>query len=397
MLNRRDFIALAGSVTACAAFSPSSASAQQPIKIGFFGPLTGPYAGLGVEAKKGAQLAVKLSNATGGINGRKLELAIYDDQGNRTEAVAVSRKMIEEDNVAAIVGGSLSLTSVAAAPMINDAKVPMVVAYSNAIKVVKGNDYIWRWASVADVQGWIMGHHAIQERGYKRFALLMQDEEYGRGIINGAEKALEKLKGKVVYKKAFSPAEREFRAILTEIKSKNVDAVLMSGFGPALTAVGRQGGAMGLFPKVQLYVGCDLSEIDWYHGIGDYGDGTIGTLEFIVPTDHQITKEFLANFEKAYDEKIIQHEAGLTYDATRLVIDAIKRGGTTREGIRKALAATKDFTNLSGVNVTYTEIREPMLPIALGRWSKAKKQIELIKFIQDKSLIDPRPWYKYYT
>src|SRR5229473_3499522 len=233
------------------------AAAQEPIKIGFFGPITERFAGLGLDAKKGADLAVKQANAAGGINGRKIELVVYDDRGNRTEAVAVARKLIEQDKVSAIVSGSLSLTSIAAAPIISESKVPMVAAYSNAVGVVKGNDYVFRWASVADVQGWVMGHHAMKERGYKRFALLMQDEEYGRGIINGAEKAIAKL---------------------------------------------------GVFPKAQLYVGCDLNEIDWYKGIGEHGDGTIGTLEFITPTEHEFTKQFMAAYQKEYNETIITHE-----------------------------------------------------------------------------------------
>jgi branched-chain amino acid transport system substrate-binding protein len=386
---------LAAAAAVIAFFASAQANAQDTIKVGFFGPLTEAFAGLGVDAKKGADLAVKQANEAGGVGGRKIQLVAYDDRGNRTEAVAVARKLMDQDKVVAIVGGSLSLTSIAAAPVINDGKVPMVVAYSNAVNVVKGNEYVFRWASVADVQGWVMVHEAHQ-RGQKRFALLMQDEEYGRGIINGAEQAIKKLGGQVVYKKAFAPSEREFRSMLTEIKNLNVDAVLMSGFGAPLTAVGRQGGELGVFPKAQFYAGCDLNEIDWYRGIGDFGDGTIGTLEFIVPTDHAITKKLMTDWEKEYNEKIITHEGGLGYDATRLIIDAIKRGGTTREGIHKALADTKSFTNLSGVNVSFTELREPMLPIALGKWDKATKQITLVKFITDFALIDPRPWYQYY-
>jgi len=369
--------------------------AAEPIKIGFFAPLTGNFAGLGVDAKKGLDLAVNEVNAAGGIKGRKVEVIVYDDRGNRTEAVSVARKLIEQDQVVAIVGGSLSLTSIAAAPVINAAKTPMVVAYSNAVGVVKGNEYVYRWASVADVQGWVLAHDAIK-RGYKNFALFMQDEEYGRGIINGAEKALEKLGGKVVYKKAFAPSEREFRSFLTEVKSLNVDVVIASGFGPGLTAIGRQGGELGVFPQAQLYVGCDLNEIDWYQGIGQYGDGTIGALEFLVPTDHPFTKAFHKRWQEAYKTPIVTHEAGLTYDATRLLFDAIRRGGADREGIRKALGETKKFMNVSGVDVGYTELREPMLPIALGRWDAKLKDIELMRVVTDPALIDPRPWYEYY-
>jgi len=391
----RRLAVLVASLT-CAFAAASAATPQENIKIGFFGPTTERFAGLGLDAKKGADLAVIQANAAGGINGKKIELVAYDDRGNRTEAVAVARKLVEQDKVSAVVSGSLSLTSIAAAPIISESRIPMVAAYSNAVGVVKGNDYVFRWASVADVQGWVMAHHAMQERKYKRFALLMQDEEYGRGIINGAEKGLAKLGGEVVYKKAFAPSEREFRAMMAQIKELDVDAVLMSGLGPPLTAAGRQGYELGVFPKAQFYVGCDLNEVDWFRGIGDYGDGTIGTLEFITPTENRITKDFMAAYEKQYNEQIITHEAGLTYDAVRLIIDAIKRGGETPEGIRKALTETKSFMNLSGVNVAYTQLREPMLPIALGQWDKTSHTIKLVKFVDDPALIDPQPWYQYY-
>jgi hypothetical protein len=79
-----------------------------------------------------------------------------------------------------------------------------------------------------------------------------------------------------------------------------------------------------------------------------------------------------------------------------LIVDALKRGGSDREGVRKALGETQSFMNLSGVNVSYTDLREPLLPIALGQWEKSRHDIKLLKFVQDKELIDPRPWYQYY-
>jgi branched-chain amino acid transport system substrate-binding protein len=367
------------------------------VKIGTFGPFTGPAAGLGLEAKKGIEFAVAQFNAAGGSDGKKVELISYDDRGNRAEAVSVVRKMIENDGVQAIVGGSLSLTSIAAAPVVNEAKIPMVAAYSNAVGVVKGEDHIFRWASVADVQGWVMVHHAMKERNLKTFAILMQDEEYGRGISNGAERAIEELKGKVVYKKAFAPAEREFRAIMTEVKALGVDSVIMSGFSPSLTSAARTGYELEVFPKAQFYIGCSATEINWYNGIGSYGQGTIAALEFLAPTDHPFTRQFVTDYLKATGEKVVSHQAGLSYDSTRLLFDAMKRGGTTANGIWHALGETKSFMNLSGVEVKYTELREPMLPIALASWDSSAQQYKLVKFEQDPNLIDPRPWYKYYN
>jgi branched-chain amino acid transport system substrate-binding protein len=378
------------------ASSVARAADSQTIKIGTFGPFTGPAAGLGTEAKKGIEFAVAQANAKGGINGKKIQLVAYDDRANRAEAVSVVRKMIESDGVQVIVDGSVSLTSIAAAPVANDAKIPMVAAYSNAVGVVKGEDHVFRWASVADVQGYVIAHHAMRERKYKTFAVLMQDEEYGRGVVNGVEKAVEELKGKIVYKKPFAPGEREFRAIMTEIKTLGVDSVIMAGFSPSLTSAARIGYELEVFPKAQFYISCSATEINWYSGIGQYGNGTIASLEFLASTNHPFTKEFVAEYTKATGEKVVSHQAGLMYDSSRLVFDAIKRGGTKADGIWRALGETKSFMNLSGVDVKFTELREPLLPIALAGWDSASQNYKLVKFEKDEALIDPRPWYKYY-
>lgn len=394
-LSRRTFNA--GALAAGLTFAKGARAADSStIKIGTFGPFTGPAAGLGLESKKGIEYAVQEFNARGGLTGKMVELVAYDDRANRTEAISVVRKMIESDGVQAIVDGSLSLTSIAASPVANEAKVPMIAAYSNAVGVVKGEDHVFRWASVADVQGYVMGHHATKERNYKTFALLMQDEEYGRGIINGAEKALAENSGQVVYKKPFSPGEREFRGIITEIKALGVDSVIMAGFSPSLTAAARTGYELDVFPKAQFYIGCSATEIDWYNGIGDKGDGTIASLEFSAAADHPFTKKFVAEFTKATGSKVVSHQAGLSYDATRLLFDAMARGGSASDGIWHALGETKSFTNLSGVEVKYTDLREPIIPIALSSWDASGQQYKLVKFETDPGLIDPRPWYQYY-
>src|SRR5438034_1547881 len=193
------------------ALHPGSASAQGAIKFGFFGPLTGRQSALGAEARRGAEFAIREFNDAGGLAGRKVELVFYDDRGDRKEAVSVVRKLIESDHVVAFDNGSLSLTSIAAAPAVDEAKVPMVIAYANAVGAVKGHEYVFRWCSVADVQGWVMAHHAIKTKGFKTFARFVQEEEYARGIANGAERGSEKLGGKVGYRTLFSPAAPEVR------------------------------------------------------------------------------------------------------------------------------------------------------------------------------------------
>jgi len=368
---------------------------KEPIKIGIFGPHTGRFADMGTQALKGAQFAIKEVNAQGGIDGRQIKLYEYDDRGDRKEAVSVARKMIEQDKVAAVIAGSVSLTNIAAAPVINSLKIPMVASFSNALNIVKDHPYCFRWCSVGDVQGYVMAHHAVKEKGFKNFALFIQDEEYGRGIGNGMEVGLEKFGGKIVYKALYSPGEKEFRSHLTHIKSLNPDAVFISGFAASNVTIAIQGHDLGVFPKAQFYGACSLSGVDWFSSVGKKGNGAIGILEFLTGYD-PYTKKLAEEWEREFKINYVTHETGLTYDATRLLLDAIKRGGTNSDKIVKALMETKGFKNIGGVVVEYTELREPMLPIAIGSYDDDKKNFNLIKYVQDKSLIDPRPWYQYY-
>ena len=104
-------------VLAVLALGPTSALAQETIKIGFFAPLTGSRAADGASAKQSVELAVKEMNAAGGIKGKKMELIVYDDRLNPQEAVAIANKLIEKDQVVGVVSGSYSGPTRVTAPI----------------------------------------------------------------------------------------------------------------------------------------------------------------------------------------------------------------------------------------------------------------------------------------
>lgn len=369
---------------------------KEPIKIGWFGPLSGPASLLGQDSLRGAQFAIQQVNAAGGIDGRKIELIHYDDRGDKKEAVSIAQRLVGRDNVVAVIGGSTSAPSVAAAPIISQAKVPMVAAYSNAFQVVKGNDYVWRWASVADVQGYIMVHYTRTELKKERIAILAQDDEYGRGIARGVKEGVKRWGGTIVFEKYYPTGEKEFRASLTEIKRLKPDVVLSMGFGPSQASVARQGAELGIFPAAQMIASCTADDLNWFNTVGQEGDGTLGILEFATGEDTPEMQEFLKGWEKEYGTRIVSHEAGTTYDATRMLIEAIRRGGPTREGIKQALDQMKEFKGLLGPPHVYTELREPAYPLAVGRYNAAKKEYKIIKYYEDRDIIDPTRWASYY-
>src|SRR5260221_14118718 len=105
---RRDLLCAAAALSASFTFGLGGTKAETTIRIGFFGPLTEAFAGLGKEAKKGADLAIKQANAAGGIGGRPIELIAYDHRGNCAEGVAGSPKKMEQEKVVAILDGTLN-------------------------------------------------------------------------------------------------------------------------------------------------------------------------------------------------------------------------------------------------------------------------------------------------
>ena len=127
---------------------PAAADNKAPIKIGFFAPVTGPAAADGDSVTKAAKLAVEKINKDGGINGRKVELVAYDDNLKPQEAVSIAQKLTTKDGVVAAVSGSYSHTTRAAAPIFENAKIPMIAAYALHPDITKGGDYVFRQSFV---------------------------------------------------------------------------------------------------------------------------------------------------------------------------------------------------------------------------------------------------------
>ena len=374
----------------------SHAGSQEPIKIGFFAPITGPVSLAGNMAKDGAIFAVEEINRKGGINGRKVKLVIYDDRLRKMEAVSIAYRLTERDKVVAVIGGSYSGPSMAAAPIFNEKKIPMLVAYASAFEIVKDKPYVFRWGTLADIQGSLGAEFSMRVLKPKRIAVLKQDNEFGRGISRGLLEKFKELGGNVVYEKFHDFREKEFRPFLTAIKAADVDLVWGTGYGTPLTQIARQGTEMGIFPKANFVGPCNMQEMVWFNTVGEAGEGKIGILEFITGIDVPKMQDFLKRWQERYGTNIVGHEGGLTYDAALMLFDAIRRGGTNPDAIRKALLETKNYEDTHGNLISYTPMREVFRPMAVGRYNSKERIYNLIEWADNPKLIDPAPWAKFY-
>jgi branched-chain amino acid transport system substrate-binding protein len=370
--------------------------AAEPIKIGWFGPLSGARAFDGQQALKGAEFAIKVINQDGGVQGRPLELVKYDSRGEKTEAITIARRLADRDAVAAVLGGDGSVASVAAAPVFEEKKVPLLVTYASAYSIVKGKPWVFRWGQEADVIGAVLGNFIIKDLKVAKVAVLTQDEEYGRGVTNGLVETLKKLGGQIVYNTPFPLGTRDFRHFLTEVKRINPDAVVGTGFGTTHVSIVKQGTDLGLFPAAKYVAPCTISEVGWFTAVGQEADKVKGAMEFSHGLDTPEMKRFVAAWGKEYPGVIPDHYAALNYESVFLLADAIKRGGTSRDGIRKGLATTENFVTLDRRVVKMSETREVIRAMYLGDYDSKEKVFRLIRWEQEPALLDPVPWDKYY-
>jgi len=322
----------------------------ETIKIGLTAPLTGPAAADGQSVKQSCEMLVEEVNASGGINGKKIDLLVYDDQFDAKQAVTVAHKMIEGDKVVAGVSGSYSFTSRAAAQVFQEYKVPFSVGYAVHPAVTAGGPYVFRVTVLGHVQGKAGGYGAVKLMGAKTVSMLIQDNDFGQSLAKGFRQYAEKLGAKIVSADKFKMGEKEFSPVLTKIKGLNPDLIYNTAYPLDGSLILKQAADLGINVKQMGSEGLD-STIGFLEVAGKAADGIVITTNLDRDSKIPITRNYLDNYEKKYG--IAPDMTGAsTYDALLMIIDAIKKVGTDAEKIIQTFRTMKGWQGVTG------EIRE---------------------------------------
>ncbi|MBN2123154.1 MAG: ABC transporter substrate-binding protein, partial [Deltaproteobacteria bacterium] len=236
-----------------------TATAADTVKIGLTAPLTGFAAADGLSVHNSVKLAVERVNMEGGILGKKVELIVYDDRADGKEAVALARKLIQQDRVVAVVGGSYSTPSRASAPIFQDEEIPFVAAYAVHPDVTKAGNYCFRNGFLGMVEGKSAGYVSVKLLKAKTIALLTSDNDFGRTLAEGfgayiAEKGKE---AKIVYQQTYPFSEKDFKPYLSKIKELSPDLIFASGYYFQTGPVVKQAREMGMTTQIVGEEGAD--------------------------------------------------------------------------------------------------------------------------------------------
>ncbi len=325
-----------------------SAAEPAPIKVGEFASLTGKEAAFGQSSHKGTMLAVEEINAAGGVLGRRIQLITEDNQSKAGESATIAKKLISRDKVVALIGEVASTRSLEAAPIAQQARIPMISPSSTNPKVTEIGNYVFRVCFIDPFQGVVMAKFARNTLKLKRVAVLTSvSSAYSVGLAKYFKERFAQDGGVIALEQKFSEGDKDFKAQLTAIKAANVDGIFLPGYYTEAALVCKQARDLGL--SIPLFGG-DGWEAPQLLSIGGAAvEGTYYSTHYSPENKSPAVTGFVERFKKRWNNEVPDAMAALGYDAAMVLADAIRRAGTTESAkLRDALAATKKLPSVTG-------------------------------------------------
>src|SRR5215218_9617654 len=365
----------------------TTANTGDTIKVGVYGDLTGQTSRVAQSTKNGVELAVDEINNAGGVNGKKIQLVIEDDQGRPEQAKTVVSKLINQDKVQAIIGEVASTNSLAAAPVAQDAKIPMITPSSTNPKVTEVGDYISRVCFIDPFQGAVMAKFAAKTLNAKTAAILGDNSsDYSKGLTQFFEEEFNKQGGKVITKQTYAQRDQDFKAQLTQMRDQKPDVIYIPGYYGEVAIIARQARELGMNQPLLGGDGWDSPEL-WKLGGDALKNAYISnhySADNPAPEIQNFVKNYTTKFGAAPDSL-----AALAYDAAKVLADAIKRaGGTDSTKLKDAINSTNGFAGVTGT-ITLDASRNAVKPAVILELNPAQSKFTFKETIYPEGMSAP--------
>ncbi|MCL2591502.1 MAG: ABC transporter substrate-binding protein [Betaproteobacteria bacterium] len=357
-------------VCAAALLASSGALAAEKIKIGFPIPLTGEIPKVGESSKYAAELFREEINAKGGLEvGDKkypLEFIYENNESKPDTAVNVTLKLINRDNVLAIIGPQSSRQAVPAGAVANENETPMITPWSTNPEATRDRPWVFRAAFLDDFQAPVAANFATKQFNAKKAAVLFEiSNDYSKGLADSFRATWEKQhgKGSVTAFESHGPKDQDFSAQLTKIIAAKPDFIFLPenySFVALIVSQARDLGYKGPFMGSDAWGSAELMKL-----CKDACKGLFFSTHYAAAGAQGATKEFIDKYNKKYGY-VPDDVAALTWDAVALVTEAVQKVGKLdgntrkmRKAIRDNLAAIKEFKGITG-NMRFDEQGDPI-------------------------------------
>jgi branched-chain amino acid transport system substrate-binding protein len=346
-------LTLAGLLLTLGGCAPSREA--EPYVIGAIFSITGPASYLGEPERNTMELMVEEINAKGGIKGHPVKAFIYDDEGDVTKARLHAEKLIQKDKALAIIGPSLTHTSMTVLDVTQKAKLPLISCAAGVGITAPAKERQWVFKTAqTDQMAVIRIYQYAQKKGLTKVAILTVSTGFG---VSGKEQLLAlapKYGMEVVAQEVFGEKDTDMTPQLTKMRGTPAQAVICWGTGPAPALVAKNLKQLGLqIPLIQSHGAASKKFIEL---AGDAGDGIIlpaGKLVIykLLP-DSDPQKAVCKDYDEKYQAKFkapASSFGGYAYDSLKMLTLALEKAGKDAEKIRSELENTKNYTGISGV------------------------------------------------
>ena len=331
----------------------TSTDTSAPIKVGGNLELSGGTAMFGQAAQNAINLAFEQQNAKGGVLGRKLQLVAADNKSDAGESTSSVTKLVTQDKVVAVIGSMTSSVTLAAVPVVTDNKIPMISPSGTNSKLTVDpatnavRPWIFRACFIDPFQGQVGANFSLTNLKAKTAAVIIdQKSDYSKGLAEAFVTNFKKGSGTITGTEQYvAGSDKDFRPILTRIKSQNPDMVWLPGYYQEVGLIVKQARELGMKMPFMGGDGWDDPQL--------FNIGGAEALNNTFYVDHVATDDpALATFVKDYKAKFNLEPnamAALGYDAANLLVKAIEDAkGTDPEKLRLALEGMKGFKGVGG-------------------------------------------------
>jgi len=353
-------------------FAACGKKSSDTIKIGVIAPLTGPVAVYGIAVKEAVELYAKKFNDAGGVGGKKIELIVYDDKHDPTEAMNAYNKLIDADKVVAIIGPVTSSPTFGVAKQSATDGIPCITGTATHPDVTTYGDNFFRACFEDPFQGGTMARFAANELKAKTAAIIYNnDDAYSTGLMEAFTKIAGEVGLDIVASEGYGENDVDFNAQLTNINSKKPDVLFIPDYYNNTYLIASQAKKIGL--------NATLLGVDGTDGILEIEGADVSVFDNLYFANHYSTddtssvlQEFLKDYDAAY-KATPNALAALGYDAAMILFNALKKVDSdgvkiaadkaTREAIISALKKT-DLQCVTG-HITFDANNNPIKNCAI--------------------------------
>jgi len=326
---------------------------KAPYTIGGIFAITGRASFLGEPERNSMELLAKQINERGGINGHPIELVIYDTEGDATKAVLNTSKLIEKDKVLAIVGPSLSGTTLAVVPTAEKSKVPLISCAASVKITTPVKKWVFKTPQT-DVMAVAKIFEYMKGQGIRKFAILTVSNAFGD---SGRQQLLQQAPGfgfEIVADERFGPKDTDMTPQLTKIRSLKPEAIICWGTNPGPAMIAKNMLQLGI--DIPLYQSHGVASKKFIELAGEAANGIIlptGKIlvaENLADGDPQKSTlvKYIADYEAKY-KLAVSGFGGYAWDGLQILAQALGKAGDDRAKIRDEIETITGYVGISGI------------------------------------------------